>query len=93
MPSSAAIKAATRAGQPSQTSRSWRARRNQGDSARPVDQFALLLLQLHPPQSCLQHLIGGARRHEVDLAFGAGQSLFAQRLTDRAEGSLRHRPQ
>jgi hypothetical protein len=92
-PSSAAITAAMRAGQPLQASRSSRARRNTRLTAPgAVHQLALELLQPQPPLLGLEHLVGGTCLQEGHPA-GGRQAMFVQGLLDRAHGGLGHRAQ
>jgi len=94
-PSSAAINAAARAGQLTQTSRSCRASRNTSASARPVDQLALQLLQPDAPLLRLQHLMRRLRLQEgrATAGRGGGKPLFAERVANRRDGRLGHRLQ
>ena len=87
-PSSAAIRAATRAGQLIQASRSSRARRNTSAAALARSTSSpSALLQPQAREMRLGDLVRGARLHEGEIA-AERKALFLQRLAHRADGGF-----
>ena len=91
-PSSAAISAATRAGQFTQASRSSRASRNTSATARARSTSSpFSFCEPDPPLLRLQHLVGGLRLQEGRAAADGRdrQPLFAQRVADGSDAPPR----
>ena len=92
--SSAAIIAATRAGQFTQASRSSRASLNTWATALARSTSSpFMLLQAQPALLGLEHLVGGPGLHEGHAARGDRLAVLAQGVAHRADRRLRYRLQ